>query len=95
MSGGRTALTKILKGSRDKKVLEHNFDKNPVYGYFKNLSLADITAKIDWLILNGYLEIEYNYRLPLLVYAEKGWEIEMDTYSDELLEEAVKVKILI
>ena len=86
MSGGRTLLSKILKGSRESKILELNLDQCPVYGYFKDLSIKAITIKIDWLILNGYLSIEYDYRLPLLVYTRKGWEIEMDTYSDEVLQ---------
>ncbi|MDZ7341344.1 MAG: RQC-minor-1 family DNA-binding protein [candidate division KSB1 bacterium] len=85
MSGRRTLLAKILKGSRESKVLELNLDRCPVYGYFKDLSIKAITTKIDWLILSYYLEIQYDYRLPLLVYTRKGWEIEMDTYSDELL----------
>ncbi len=85
MSGGRTLLAKILKGSRESKVLELNLDKCPVYGHFKDHTIKEITIKIDWLILNGYLSIEYDYRLPLLVYTRKGWEIEMETYSDELL----------
>jgi hypothetical protein len=86
MSGGRTLLAKILKGSRESKVLELNLDKCPVYGFFKDHSIKAITIKIDWLILNGFLSIEYDYRLPLLVYTRKGWEIEMDTFSDELLQ---------
>jgi len=86
MRGGRNLLSKVLKGSKDKKVLELSLNKSPVYGYYKELSIEKITKKIDWLILNGYLKIEYDYRLPLLVYTQEGWEIEMDTYSDELLE---------
>lgn len=86
MTGGRSMLAKILKGSREKKILELGLDKSPVYGFFKELTIKEITAKIDWLIINGYLDIKYDYRLPLLVYTEKGWEIEKDTYSDELLD---------
>ena len=78
-------LAKILKGSRDKDVLHRGHDKCPVYGFFENISIEEITAKIDWIILNGFLRIEYDYRLPLLVYTPEGWEIEKDTYSDELL----------
>lgn len=86
-SGGRGMLAKILKGSKEKKVLEHNFNQSTVYGYFNDITIEEITAKIDWLILNGLLRIEYDYRLPLLVYTRKGWEIEMDTFADELLKE--------
>lgn len=85
-SGGRGLLAKILKGSKQKAVLEHELDKSPVYGALSALSLEQITARIDWLIINRYLEIEYDYRLPLLVYAPRGWEIERETYADELLE---------
>ncbi|MEH7419035.1 RQC domain-containing protein [Neobacillus drentensis] len=35
MRGGRTLLAKILGGSKDKKVLELNLNKSPVYGAFK------------------------------------------------------------
>jgi len=86
MRGGRNLLAKILKGSRDKKVFELNLDRSPVYGYFHHLTVKEITQKIDWVIVDDYLTIEYDYRLPLLVYMPKGWKIEMDTYSDELLQ---------
>jgi superfamily II DNA helicase RecQ len=85
-SGGRGLLAKILKGSRQKAVLEHELDGSPVYGALSELSLEQITARIDWLIIEGYLRIEYDYRLPLLVYTNRGWEIERETYADELLE---------
>lgn len=39
------------------------------------------------MILNDYLEIEYSGRLPVIVFSEKGWEIERDQYADELLAE--------
>jgi hypothetical protein len=85
MEGGRNLLAKILKGSRDKKVLALGLDKSPVYGYYIGLSIYDITSKVDWLIKNRYLVIEYSGRLPMLVYSPRGWEIEKDTYTDELL----------
>jgi hypothetical protein len=86
MSGGRSLLAKILKGARAKDVLAHGLDASPVYGYYKDLRLDDILARIDWVILNGYLRLEYDYRLPLLVYTDSGWEIERETYANELLQ---------
>ncbi|GAB6279162.1 MAG: RQC-minor-1 family DNA-binding protein [Lentimicrobium sp.] len=86
MSGGRNLLAKILKGSKEKRLLELQLDKSPVYGFFNELTMGDILAKIDWSIENYYLEIKYDYRLPLLAFTKKGWEIERDTYADELLE---------
>jgi superfamily II DNA helicase RecQ len=85
MSGGRALLAKILAGSKDKKLLELKLDTSPVYGAFKGQSQKEILAKIDWMILKRYIAIEYDYRLPLLVYTDKGWEIERETYADELL----------
>ena len=84
-SGGRGLLAKILKGSRQKAVVEHEHDKSSAYGAFSELSLEKITARIDWLIIEGYLRIEHDYRLPLLVYAPRGWAIERETYADEML----------
>jgi superfamily II DNA helicase RecQ len=84
-SGGRGLLAKILKGSRQKAVLEHELDRSPVYGALSELSLEQVSARIDWLIIEGYLRIEYDYRLPVLVYTKRGWEIERETYAKELL----------
>lgn len=86
MQGGRTLLAKILKGSREKTVLELNLDRSPVYGFYNNLTIEQILARIDWVILEGYLALEYSGRLPLLVYTNKGWDIEKETYTDELLQ---------
>lgn len=86
MSGGRNLLSKILKGSKEKKILELALDKNPSYSFYSSISLEDILAKIDWMIENHYLAIEYDYRLPLLVFTDKGWGIEKDTLSNELIE---------
>jgi superfamily II DNA helicase RecQ len=89
MSGGRSMLAKILGGSKDKKLLEKELDHSPVYGAYKGIPQSEILAKIDWMILHDYLQIEYSGRLPLLVFTEKGWEIEKATYTDELLDQLV------
>jgi superfamily II DNA helicase RecQ len=87
MTGGRTLLAKVLNGSRENKVTELGLDKSPVYGHYKTHSTDEILARIDWVILNGFLAIEYNDRLPLLVYTQKGWEIEKENYTHELIRE--------
>ncbi len=46
-TGGRTLLSKILKGSRDKKLLALELDKNPSYGCFSALTLEEIIVKIE------------------------------------------------
>jgi len=83
--GGRNLLAKILKGSRDKKLLALGLNKSSVYGYYNSLPIYDITSKIDWLIKKRYLIIESSGRLPILVYSPRGWEIEKDTYTDEII----------
>ena len=87
MSGGRSLLVKILKGSKAKNILEHGFHKNPFYGYYAHITGDEVLARVDWTIINEYLRIEYDYRLPMLVYTDKGWEIERETYAGELLQD--------
>jgi len=84
-SGGRSLLVKILKGSHAQDVLQHHLDQCPVHGYFHHLPPEGILARIDRAILDGYLEIVYDYRLPFLVFTDAGWEIEKETFANELL----------
>ena len=85
MAGGRTLLSRILKGSRERKVLDLKLDLCPSYGYYHELTYAEIMKRIDWAITKGYLAIDYLGRLPVLTFTAAGWEIEQNTYSDELL----------
>jgi len=82
-SGGRTMLAKILKGSKDKKVLELNLQECPAYGYYSARTLKEILNCIDFCIVKDYLRIRYNGRLPMLIFSPKGWEIEKQTYAKE------------
>ncbi|AGF57834.1 superfamily II DNA helicase RecQ [Clostridium saccharoperbutylacetonicum] len=90
-SAGRTMLAKILKGSKDKKVLENGLYQCPSYGYYNMLTIEEITKIIDWMIVNGYLEIYYNGRLPMIVFSERGWETYKPYYVDELYSLVLKV----
>jgi hypothetical protein len=84
--GGRSLLTKILRGSTSKPLLESGLDESPVYGYFRHLSRDDTLARIDWAILNRYLRVEYREQLPVLVFTDKGWEIVREIRANELLD---------
>jgi hypothetical protein len=84
--GGRTLLAAVLRGSRRKEVLEHGLDRIPVHGYFRGIPESEVLKRIDRAIVDGYLEIHYDYRLPLLVYTPRGWEIEKETYARELFD---------
>ncbi len=85
--GGRTLLAKILKGSREKKVLQLELNKCPSYGYFRSETLKMILEKVDWMIDHDFLDIEYSGKLPMIVFTERGWMIESDLRADELLSE--------
>lgn len=83
-TGGRSILAKILKGSKDKKIFEYKLNECPAYGYYQDMKLDDISKCIDWMIKKDYLRIEYDYRLPLLVFSEKGWQMEKETFAQEI-----------
>ena len=83
-TGGRSMLAKILKGSKDKKIFEYKLNECPAYGYYQDMKLDDISKCIDWMIKKDYLRFEYDYRLPLLVFSEKGWQLEKETFVQEL-----------
>ena len=83
-TGGRSMLAKIWKGSKDKKIFEYKLNECPAYGYYQDMKLDDISKCIDWMIKEDYLRIEYDYRLPLLAFSEKGWQIEKETFAQEL-----------
>lgn len=82
---GRSMLAKILKGSKDKKVLEYNLQSCPSYGYYKSKTIVQITDIIDWIIVNKYLKITYNGRLPIIAFTELGWELYKPIYAHELI----------
>lgn len=86
MQGGRTLLVKILKGSRARDVIDKGLDRSPVHGYFREHTPQDVLARVDWVIRRGYLAIEYSNRLPMIVYTDRGWEIERETYAEELFQ---------
>ncbi|ASK60766.1 superfamily II DNA helicase [Virgibacillus phasianinus] len=86
-SGGRTLLAKILKGSREKKVLALELDKCPSYGFFRSEKLENVIEKIDWMIDFDFLDTKYRGKLPMIVFTERGWKIESDQLTDELLHE--------
>jgi len=44
---GRNMLVKLLKGSKDKKILELKLDKCPAYGYYHDRKLDEIGHIVD------------------------------------------------
>lgn len=92
-TAGRSMLAKILKGSKDKKVLGNHLDSCPSYGYYKDLTLEKITKIVDWMLANDYLDINYNGRLPMIIFSEKGWETYKPVYVEELYNCILNVNI--
>ena len=84
--GGRSLLVKILRGSRAQEVLNLHLDQIPVHGCYRGVAEEDVLAKIDRTIFDGYLQIVYDYRLPVLTYTDAGWAIEKETCAIELLQ---------
>jgi hypothetical protein len=59
LRGGRMLLARLLKGSREKRLLELGLDRSPAYGALHDRTLSEIQARIDWLIRKGFLRLEY------------------------------------
>ena len=74
--GGRSQLVKLLKGSRDKKILELGLDTDESYGALSHFTLDGIARRVDWTIEKGYLDYYYEWRQPLLMFTDQGWELE-------------------
>lgn len=83
--GGRNMLCFILKGSNNQQIKKHGLESCPVHGFYRHLKLEEIKQRVDWMIVNRYLRIEYDGRLPMLVFTERGWEIEREQFAEELL----------
>lgn len=80
-------MAKILKGSRDRRVLGHGLNQNPVYGVWHDRSIEEITGIIDLCIVAGFLAVTYSGRLPVLEFTDVGWEWERRQRVEEFLAE--------
>ena len=72
--GGRTQLALLLKGSKDKKIIQHGLVTCPAYGCLKLLTIPEITDRIDQLVHEEDLVIQYSGELPLVYLGETGWK---------------------
>ena len=55
-SFGITMIIDVLRGSKNKKVLQMGFDKLTTYGIMNNYSLEDLKTFINTLISHGFIE---------------------------------------
>lgn len=54
---GSTLVAKVLKGSKDKRVLDFQFHKLPTYGLMKKQTEKSIVEMINMLVAEGYLSL--------------------------------------
>lgn len=68
---GTTLIASVLKGSKDKKVLQLGFDSLSTYGLLKNYTLPEIRDAINRLIATDYLMLT-DSEYPVVKLAPKG-----------------------
>lgn len=54
---GVTMAAKVLKGSRDKRLLEFGLDRLTTYGLMSHLAERDIADWLYWLVAEGYMRL--------------------------------------
>ncbi|MNI14705.1 ATP-dependent DNA helicase RecQ [compost metagenome] len=54
---GVSLVSSVLKGSRNKKVLQYNFDQLPTYGMMRERTEKEISELINTFIAEGYLAL--------------------------------------
>lgn len=64
---GKTAVAKVLTGSRDKKILEMNFNKLPTYGILEEKSSREVSEFIEFLISQDLIGVEHGTYPTLFV----------------------------
>lgn len=71
---GTVLIGEVLKGSKNKKVLELEFDKLSTYGLLKSYSLKEIKDLINVFISENYLVLS-DGEFPVVKMAQKGIDI--------------------
>jgi hypothetical protein len=73
--GGRSQLSLLIKGSKNKTLLKHHLERSPAYGKLSFLTIEEIENRIDQVIRKGALAVEYfGGDLPLIVLSDSAWE---------------------
>jgi ATP-dependent DNA helicase RecQ len=73
-SYGKQLLTKVLAGSKEKKVKDFRFDQLSTYGLLKKWPQKEILQFIDYLISSGFLAAK-NGEYPVLFLTDAGVEV--------------------
>ena len=85
---GATTVAKVLQGTKEKSVLEQGLDSLSTYGLMKDMGRSQIRQMIDFLELEGYLQLEMEHQtLSLTPDAQqilfRGKEIQMPVRKEE------------
>lgn len=85
---GMTLVASVLKGSRNKKVLDFGFDELSTYGLMKNRTEKDILDLIQLLAAEGYLSLSEG-KYPVLKLSPKALPV---LAGEERVVQRIRVK---
>ncbi len=68
---GKTMISQVLTGSRNKKVLELGFNQLPTFGLLSKQTIKDVNTFIEFLISGEYLAVEQG-AFPTIKMTQKG-----------------------
>ncbi|MEC3194338.1 DNA helicase RecQ [Bacillus cereus] len=71
---GKQMIAQVLTGSKNKKVIEFNFNTLPTYGLLSNRSVKEVSEFIEFLISDELIAVEHG-TYPTLKVTEKGKEV--------------------
>ncbi len=79
---GKSTYAKVLKGSKDKKLLEYNLTSSKFYGLLSNLKILEIQSIINNLEDAGLLEVYFSkgdtWKYPKIKLTNEGLEVLKD-----------------
>lgn len=68
---GKTMISQVLTGSRNKKVLDFGFNYLPTFGLLSKQTIKDVNTFIEFLISGEYLAVEQG-TFPTIIMTQKG-----------------------
>ncbi|MEG1312253.1 MAG: DNA helicase RecQ [Romboutsia sp.] len=92
-SFGATMIIDVLRGSKNKKVIEQKFDNLTTYGIMKNYGAEDLKTFINTLVAHGFLEVVENIGVrssyPTIKLNEQSMRVIKNEIKVELKESKV------
>ena len=81
---GLTLVTRVLQGSRDKRVLEQGLQELSTYGLLKSTGSTEIRMMVDHLEMDGYIQTEQEHQT-----------VQLTPQAGQVLYHGKKVQILV